>query len=461
MTRQRRGSALLAASIASFAGTAAAGDPPCADPPTVTVRAALIDAPAPGPAASAAPQRSAAVAELAEDLASELALALKDTGLDARVELGGGSADPCALVVAPHVRASSDRRVALRLELRKPGSPVMFLREGEVEDSALQAQAVVFLRDLVEAASVPEGVRPRPDPAAQRTPRPSLGESPASPTAPRSDGTTVLAIGSTVLGGFTGLGVYSATGAEDPRILYPTLAAGAAIGLGGSLLVAGEWEVTSADAWFLLAGGLWPTAGAHLIYEGRFAEGRPSRARNERWSFGLVGTTTGLGLSALALSLRRPTEGDAALVHSGAAYGVALGALTEVAVTGDLDAVPEAGMGYGAAFGWLAAGTLSLSTNFTTQEVLALDLGVGLGGLGGAALASPLIFDDPTENAQRAFVAITAGSTMIGAGIGWWLARDGLVAGDSGRPGVGVIGESVLGSRRAPVYGATYTRTLP
>ncbi len=450
------GSALLAASIASFAGSAAAADSPCAEPPAVTVRAALIDESTPDP------RRSAILASLVEELASELALALKDTGLDARVEPGGSLVDPCAVVVTPHLRAGVDRRIGLRLELRRPGSAVVHVREGEVEVAALQAQAVLFLRDLVVAASMPEGARaPRPDAAAGSKPRPELAPAPASTSASRSDGTTVLAIGSTVLGGFTGLGVYSATGADDPRILFPTLAAGAAIGFGGSLLVAGEWEVTSADAWFLLAGGLWPTASAHLIYEGRFAERRPSRAKQERWSYGLVGTTTGLGLSALAISLRRPTEGDAALVHSGAAYGVALGALTEIGVTGDLDAIPEAGMGYGAAIGWLAAGTLSLSTSFTPQEVLALDLGVGLGGLGGAALASPLVFDDPTENAQRAFVAITAGSTMLGAGIGWWLGREGLVDDETGRPTVGVIGESVLGSRRAPVYGATYARTVP
>ena len=117
-------------------------------------------------------------------------------------------------------------------------------------------------------------------------------------------------------------------------------------------------------------------------------------------------------------------------------------------------------MGYGAAVGWLAAGTLALSIDLEPREVLALDLGVALGGLGGAALASPLFFDAPSDDAQRAFVAITAASTVVGAGIGWWLGQGGLVTDDVGHPTVGVIGESVLGSRRAPVYGAAYARTL-
>ncbi len=458
----RSAAALFVPCLALVARAASADATPCSEPQPVVVRAPLVDE-----AEASDPERSAVLAERVADLAAELALALKDTGLDARVETAGVSPDACALMVTPHIVARSGTRIALRLELRRPGSPVVWIREGEVEGAALQAQAVVFLRDLVEAASAAgrRAMRPVDAPGARRAPDPSpsaLGSTlPASPTSPRSDGSTVLAIGSTVLGGFTGLGVYSATGAEDPRILYPTLAAGAAIGLGGSLLVAGEWDVTSADAWFLLAGGLWPTAAGHFIYEGRFAGRHASRAEQERWSFGLVGTTTGLGLSALALSLQRPTEGDAALVHSGAAYGVALGALAEIAITGELDQIPEAGMGYGAAVGWLAAGTLSLSIDLGPRDVLALDLGIALGGLGGAALASPLVFDDPSDGAQRAFVAITAASTMVGAGIGWWLGRDGLVGADLGRPTVGVIGESVLGGLRAPVYGAAYARILP
>jgi hypothetical protein len=452
--RGRGAAALLAVGLAISARSAWADDT-CSEPRGVTVRAARIDEVAPPDAA-----RSAELASTAADLGSELALALSDAGIDARFEPDGAAADGCRLVVTPHVASAGARRAALRIELRKPPSAVVWSREGEVDDAALQAQGVLFLRDLIEAGAIaPDARALRPEPGVV----PTLPAAPVapSPSAPPSDGTTVLAIGSTILGGFTGLGVYSATGAEDPRILYPTLAAGAAIGLGGSLLVAGEWDVTSADAWFLLAGGLWPTAAGHLLYEGRFAERHPSRADQERWTFGLVGTTTGLGLSALAISLRRPTEGDAALVHSGAAYGTLLGALTEIGVTGDLDALPEAGMGYGAAAGWLAAGTLSLSTNLAPRDVLALDLGIALGGLGGAALASPLVFDAPSENAQRAFVAITAGSTVVGAAVGWWVGRDALGDGDLGRPTAGVIGESVLGSRRAPVYGAAYARTLP
>jgi len=453
--RCRGAAALLSASVMLLSRSALAVDAPCAEPLVVEIRSPRIDEATP-----ADPARSAQLAARAYDLASELALALQDTGIDARVAVDGAPSSACVFVVTPHLTALGESRVALRLELAKPGTAVVWARHGEVEMSSLQAQGVVFLRDLVEAASVaPSAALLRPSPIdgpASPSPDPTV----SSPTAPRSGGSTILAVGSTVLGGFTGLGVYSATGADDPRILFPTLAAGAAIGLGGSLLVAGEWDVTSADAWFLLAGGLWPTAAGHFIYEGRFAERYPSRAGQERWSFGLVGTTMGLSLSAFAIALERPTDGDAAFVHSGAAYGAALGALTEIGVNGDLDDLPEAGMGYGAAVGWLAAGTLALSIDLEPREVLALDLGVALGGLGGAALASPLVFDAPSDDAQRAFVAITAASTVVGAGIGWWLGQGGLVTDDVGHPTVGVIGESVLGSRRAPVYGAAYARTL-
>lgn len=446
-SRRRRASgaiAFLVAAIAPGSEAAAQGCP--AGAPRVVV----------APSAGAPPDG---------DLLAEIALALTDVGVDAHVDVPAEPVDGCAHRIHVTVEPGFAPQASLRLELSRPSEKVRLFLVERVEPSELAARAVVMARDLLAAARAMPSSR-RSEVLARPSPAPPTVE---APRADAASGTLPLAVGSTALGGFTGLGVYLATGADDPRILYPILATGAGIGLGGSLLVSGEWDVTSSDAWFVIAGGLWPTAAGHLIYEGRFADRGDGSDDRDRWTFGLVGTTAGLGLTTLAVALRRPTEGDAALVHSGAAYGSALGGLAEYAARGDIRGVPAAGLGYGAAVGWLAAGTLSLQVDVAPADVLALDLGASLGGLGGAALASPLLFDDPSPDAQRAFLGVAAGSTLIGAGVAWWLAAGTSTGSREGgrsqaplaRPTIGVIGESVLGSRRAPVYGASFIGAMP
>lgn len=430
-------------------------------------------APAVAAAPACPPERRVLVVVTRDDgpvdpeILGEIALAVADTGI--RATSGDVPAEETDPACVAHLRVTARGEGAARhlhVALVRPGSPVLLVREeSDVAAGALLARSVVLARDLLAAAdSLPRS----PAPAVVAAPPAALPEPSTTADDEASDGTLALALGGASLGAFTGLGVHLATGADDPRILYPMLAVGAGVGLGGALLIAGEWQVTDADAWMVIAGGVWPTAAAHLIYEGRFAEQRDDEADEERWTYGLVGTTAGLGLTTLSLALRRPTAGDAALVHSGAAYGAALGGLVEYGVDGAIDGIPEAGLGYGAAIGWLAAGTVSIHVDVAPGDVLAVDLGAALGGLGGAALASPLVFDHPDTGAQRAFLGIAAGSTLVGAGIGWWLRpersepkpptpRRGL---GSGVPGFGVLGESVVGSRRAPIVGASYSAVL-
>src|SRR5207247_318521 len=99
----------------------------------------------------------------------------------------------------------------------------------------------------------------------------------------------------------------------------------------------------------------------------------------------------------------RMDEGDAMLVHSGAAIGLFFGAVGEMAYRGTTTEVtPYTGMGYGAAIGLVSAGLIATRVQTSPSRMMLVDLGVGLGALAGAAAASPLIFENVTEGKTRA-----------------------------------------------------------
>jgi hypothetical protein len=254
---------------------------------------------------------------------------------------------------------------------------------------------------------------------------------------------------------------------------------GAGVGLGASLLVADEWDVGAGDAWFLSSGGVWPTAAAHLIYEGRFG-GASGHAgpEGDRWAFGLVGGTAGLTLATLSLSLGDMEGGGAVLAHSGGALGLGVGALAEWFARGSTRDTPFAGMGYGVAFGWLAAaGAATTRVHLSPLRVLSTDLGALLGGLAGAALASPLVFDGPSSSDTRGWVAAIGGGALLGAGAALWITRESKPSPSRGTPPpkaealpsvrvakgltvqpdlpeVGLLGEVPISPSVAPAFGA-------
>src|SRR5262249_17259721 len=163
-------------------------------------------------------------------------------------------------------------------------------------------------------------------------------------------------------GGFAGYSIQRASGSSDPRVLYPLLAVGAGVGLGGSLLAAGEGGVGYGEAFYIAAGEIWPTLAGELIYVGRFSPRTPADPR----FFGLVGGVSGLTLATLGLTLHGMSEGGALLAHSGGGFGMVLGGLTEIMVRGDVHTTPAAGLGYGAALGWLAASAAAIHAQVST-----------------------------------------------------------------------------------------------
>src|SRR5262249_23656087 len=154
----------------------------------------------------------------------------------------------------------------------------------------------------------------------------------------------------------------------------------------------------------------WPTIGAQLIYEGRFAD--YATDTSQRWTFGLIGGSTGIAIATLSFAKGGMGDGGAVVAHSGGGLGLVFGGLTELFARAkpgeegeDIFKTPFAGMGYGAVLGWLGGEALATTVLFRPSRVFAVDLGAVLGGLGGAALGSPLLFNEPSATSQRAWLA--------------------------------------------------------
>lgn len=381
------------------------------------------------------------------------------------------------VLLSPSIEILPGGDIEIRLVLADARSRALRVRVERVAREDLEVRTVVMLRDLVTELAGFAGARPTPA-------TPLGGALPAGvlATPASSAGRATLAVNATLFGGLVGFSIHRSSGSDDPRLLYPLLAVGAGIGLGGAIIVAEEWDVGVGDGWYLVSGAWWPTLAGHLIYEGRFSDlARNSSFRGERWASGLVGGAAGVTLATLGLALHGMSEGGALLAHSGGGLGVVLGGLAELSVRGDIYRAPFAGMGYGAGLGWLAAAAAATQIRASTSRVLAVDLGAIVGGLGGAALGSPLLFGEPTAGQQRAWLGATAGGSLIGVGVALYMtrerrpepskvtspprsaaaARPRRVRPSVGLPMPGIVGESAVGSRRAPVLGVSWQGMLP
>jgi hypothetical protein len=311
-------------------------------------------------------------------------------------------------VVSPRITLEGDD-VRLRIVAVAPGQNVLRERTQRLDPLALEVRANVMMRDVVQSVAAGEAHRPT-------SPQP---EPVFDSEAPRSQGRAVLALNSAVVGGYVGFSLQHASGSDDARLTYPLVALGTGIGLGASMLVADEWDVTLGDAWFLSAGAWWPIASGVLLAKSYHVQDE------DRYVYGLVAASAGVTLSAAALSFKPMSEGGAVLAHSGGAAGTLMGGLTEMAYRGSTKLTPERGIGYGAGIGVLAAGALATQVHVTSSRMLLIDLAASLGALTGAAAASPLLLvrekESPARN--RLWLAGIATGTVIGAGIGWLSTR--------------------------------------
>jgi hypothetical protein len=344
------------------------------------------------------------VAEALEDMGLEVAASTENAAADGdlpQIARGGWA-------FAPRLELRSGGAI-LRLVAVTPGSRVLLVREEDLEGNeirALSVRTVVMVRDLVEA-----GRGKRVD--LQAAPKPSRVHRPPPP--PPSSGRSILALNGTLLGGYLGYTMHRASESPNSRLVYPLVALGAGLGLGASLLVADEWNISEGDAWYLAAGAYWPGASGFLIADSY------GKKVEQRYLYGLIGATTGVGLGTFALATGKLSEGGAVLTHSGGAFGMLFGAMTQVAIDPQNEGTPTRGMGFGAGVGVLAAGVIATQVEISASRMLLVDLSVTLGGLGGAALASPLLFlEESNPTHTRLWLGAVAGGAVAGGFLGWY-----------------------------------------
>lgn len=358
-----------------------------------------------GPLAERAREIDAVLADAAQDLG--LSLDVGRRGAEAAQARDADFAETAASlgvwVFSPRIeRDGAD--LLVRIAAVPPGSKVVLVRSERVSAERMPVRLVVMLRDLVRAN------------AGKSTREPPIGRLPAAaPAEPavrtRSEGRAVLALTSAAYGGFLGYALQRAGGGDDPRLLYPLVALGTGVGLGASMIVADEWDVSTADASYAAAGTLWPSLGAFSLARG-YAQGQA-----DRYGYALAGGAVGLGLASLSLSRREITDGQATLAHSGAAYGTFLGGAIEFLARGDTSSTPYRGLGYGALAGVVVAGAIAPRVPISSGRVLTADLGAVLGGLVGAAAGSPLLLSEGKSSArERGWVALSMAGSVGGVG---------------------------------------------
>lgn len=187
------------------------------------------------------------------------------------------------------------------------------------------------------------------------------------------------------------------------------------------------------------------------------ADGYDVEPEEDRHIYALLGVATGVTLATTALTFKGMGEGGATLTHSGGAFGLLLGGLAQIAVDGDTDTTPTLGMGYGTGVGVVAAGVTATQLQVNGSRVLLVDLGAGLGGLGGAAAASPLVFgDERTDAKNRIWVGSVAAGVIAGGTIGYLMTEPKRTSSEFRPPFLpygGVIGASATRTGSTPVYG--------
>lgn len=312
-------------------------------------------------------------------------------------------------IISPRLESDGENTFLIRIVTVPPGGKELRVRAARCAGEEVAVQGLILMRDTMKSSSVATLV--------EKTREPQVGIESAS--APWSPGREVLATQSAIFGGFAAFAMQRASGSDDPRVLLPLVAIGSGVGIGASLLAAAEWNVTTGNAWYVTAGTFWGSFAGIAI-----ANGTSVNQFTDRYAYGVMGGFSGLGLATVALVKHKMDEGDALLAHSGGALGSVVGGISQMIARGAFERTPQLGGGIGAAAGTIAMGALATRVRIPTRRVLLLDLGIGLGGVTGAAVASPLVFETVTVPRTRAFMLSTLTGAAIGGVLTWYATRN-------------------------------------
>lgn len=457
---------LTGARVSAAAPAGSGSEAPDSAAPRMLVLPALLLVRSHAGISARAPRASEAVAERRlDELTSTLRDAASELGYEVELSpseppLPEDDAELLELAQRDHVtcvvsalepRGSGYR---LRVAMASPGRPELRVRYADVAMNDVPAKGLVLLRALLRQSEREARRAPEPAPATD-TPDPSRVAS----SSELRVGRAILAANAGVLGALTGFAVQRASGSDDPRVLFPLLALGSGAGLAAGLIVADEFELDASQALFLASGAWWGVGSGLLV-----ANGREVEPFSDRYLWGLGGGVAGTALSAAWMARRKMDSGGLVLENSGAVFGLALGGLTESFVRGSTTEPPRTGAGVGAMAGLaLAAGTASF-VRLPSGRILLVDLGAAVGGLAGAAIASPLVFRNVTEADARGFFAATAGGLLAGGAITWWLTRKDrgphLALLEKVTPSFGVIGSSATREGSVPAWGFGFSGPL-
>ena len=372
------------------------------------------------------------------------------------IELVARAAKSGRWLIYPSIDPRGSESV-VRLAAVAPGSKTVIVRAEQVKAADFAVRSVVMLRDVVS-----QRVAATPEAAPAKTPRPE--PTPTFAVRARSQGRATLAFNSALFGGFVGYSVQRGSGSDDPRLLFPLMALGTGLGLGASAIIAEEWDVGLGDAWYLSAAAWWPALSGLFL-----ARSRRQVDPSSEYGYAVVGALSGLGLATASLAIGGGmSEGGALLTHSGGAFGLLLGGMAELAIRDDGPReTPYRGLGIGTGVGVLLAGAAAIRLDVEPSRILIIDLGAGLGGLAGAAAASPFIVRDRTEGGDRAFLLTTMGTTVAGGIAAWlWTRKSSPAPAASALSlphfGLGIIAETPPGyGPSQPVVGLNVSGPLP
>jgi hypothetical protein len=291
----------------------------------------------------------------------------------------------------------------LRLCVVRPGEDVIFVSRVTVAEAELEVRAIRLLQRMVE----------RPRAATQSAT--SEAAPPPPEREPRSSGRALLTAHGALVGGYLGFSLEHIAGAGDARLVYPLMTLGAGAGVGASLVIAEEWDINAAEAWYVWAAGTWSTVAGRLV-----AGSTEGATDARRYGYSLLGTAVGLTLGTVGLNSGDVSPGGALLTHSGAVFGAHFGGIGQMMVRGSTSIDPQLGVGIGLGSGLLVAGAIAPRVgSLSSSRVLFIDVSAILGGMAGAALASPiLVGEELSADESRIWLGSIALGTVSGAVVG-------------------------------------------